>query len=302
MKNLEPLGRGLQSLLPSTLDIEEAVAVEAEYFQCPISAIRPNPYQPRKEMDDVALSELADSIQEKGILQPLVVRMIAGEDGVYELIAGERRLRAAQKINLEVVPVLLKEASEEDSLELALIENIQRQNLNPLEEAIAYKQLVDEFGLTQENVAQKVGKKRSTVSNIMRLLALPGYIKDDLAAGTLSMGHTKVLLSIDNEHELKELRDTIIRQGLSVRQTEKIVTKGKGQKKQAKVSKKTVTKNIPDSYCRTLTGDITRVMGTKSRIVQNGERGKVEIEYYSLDDLERIHGFIIGLKGDIDKP
>lgn len=299
MRNLEPLGRGLGSLLPSTLDIEERADTNAEYFQCPIGAIRPNPYQPRKEMNDDALNELADSIRERGILQPLVVRKTDGESGSYELIAGERRLRAAQKINMAKVPVLVREASHEDSLELALIENIQRQNLNPLEEAIAYKRLIDEFTLTQEDVAKKVGKKRSTISNIMRLLQLPDYIKNDLVEGRLSMGHTKLLLTIEDEHELKELRNAIISQGLSVRQTEKIAASNKRQKNKQKTNVKSVVKkNIPESYCQTLSGDITRVLGTKSRIVQNGERGKVEIEYYSLDDLERIHDFISGLKGE----
>ncbi len=304
MKNLEPLGRGLESLLPNTLDIEETFEAEAdaEYFRCPTRAIRPNPYQPRKEMENTALNELAESIREKGILQPLVVRKVDGESGMYELIAGERRLRAAQKINLEMVPVLLKVASPEDSLELALIENIQRQNLNPLEEAIAYKRLIDEFGLTQEDVAQKVGKNRSTIGNILRLLQLPDYVKKDLTEGKLSMGHTKVLLSIEDEQELQDVRDAIISQGLSVRQTEKLVASRKRQKITKKAPVKSIARNIPESYCHTLTGDITRVLGTTSRIVQNGDRGKVEIEYYSLDDLERIHGFIIGLKGEIDKP
>ncbi len=300
MSNAEPLGRGLDSLLPDTLDFEDSEQSDAEFFQCPTTAIRPNPYQPRKEMDATALGELASSIREKGVLQPLVVRRVDEENGThYELIAGERRLRAARNIDLERVPVIVRQATPEDRLELALIENIQRQNLNPLEEAIAYKRLVDEFELTQEDVAKKVGKNRSTVSNIMRLLQLPEFVKNDLADGKLSMGHTKVLLSVENEDDVKELRDAIISQGLSVRQTEKLAasTKRSNGKKKAPV-RQIHKKIIPESYCQTLSGDISRVLESKSRIVQNGERGKVEIEYYSLDDLERIHGFMTRLQED----
>lgn len=299
MKNGDRLGRGLQSLLSGELDLEEddVNRPRGEFFKCNISNIRANPYQPRKEMDEHALSQLAESIKKQGVLQPLVVRSLDGENQ-YELIAGERRLRAAKLAGLEEVPVLVKEASPEARLEIALIENIQRQNLNPVDEAAAYKRLTDEFNMTQDEVAKKVGKERSTVTNIMRLLQLPEYIKIDVANGRISMGHARVLLGVADEVMLQELRDRIIEQGLSVREIEKIVSAQKNKQgkknKIASVNKKT----IPESYCKTLAEDVSRTLGTKSKIIQNGNRGKFEIEYYSLEDLERIHRLLTSLQVD----
>ncbi len=298
MKNGEQrLGRGLQSLLPDMLDLDDEIGVgeDAEFLRCSLTSISPNPYQPRRSMEEKGLSELAASIREKGVLQPLVVCRKEGESG-FELIAGERRLRAAKIAGLDEVPVIVRKASEADRLELALIENIQRHDLNPIEEAFAYRRLVDEFDLTQEEVAGRVGKERSTVANIMRLLQLPDYVKDDLSVGRISMGHARVLLAVDDEQELKELRDRIVAQRLSVRQVEQIVKQGKQQKaKKTDENKEVVKKPLPESYCKTLSGDVSRILGTKSKIIQNGSRGKIEIEYYSLDDLERIHGFLSSL-------
>jgi len=299
MKNGDRLGRGLQSLLSGSLDLdeEEVGRPKGEYFKCNLSNIRPNPYQPRKEMDDMALSQLAESIKERGVLQPLVVREIDGENQ-YELIAGERRLRAARLAGLAEVPVLVKKATPEARLEIALIENIQRQNLNPVEEAAAYKRLTDEFNMTQDEVAKKVGKERSTVTNIMRLLQLPEYIKVDVANGRVSMGHARVLLGVADEEMLRGLRDRIIEQGLSVREIEKIVS---SQKNKQGSKNKTAPQNkiaIPESYCKTLAEDVSRTLGTKSKIIQNGKRGKLEIEYFSLEDLERIHRLLTSLQVD----
>ncbi|MCB2181635.1 MAG: ParB/RepB/Spo0J family partition protein [Desulfobulbaceae bacterium] len=300
MRNGDRLGRGLQSLLSDSLDLDEAASPggNAEFFRCPIDAISPNPYQPRKAMDDAGLTELAESIKEKGILQPLVVRKI-DDAGAYELIAGERRLRAAKRVGLDEVPVIVKEATAEDRLELALIENIQRQNLNPVEEALAYRRLMDEFNLTQEDVSQKVGKDRSTVANIMRLLQLPEFVKEDIVQGRLSMGHARVLLSVSDPADVQALRDEIVQKGLSVRQVEKNVaalkkSKGKRQKTQTPGEKKP----IPASYCKTMAESVARVLGTKSKIIQNGIKGKLEIEYKSLDDLERIHSVISKLQDE----
>jgi ParB family chromosome partitioning protein len=299
MKNGDRLGRGLQSLLSGSLDLdeEEVDRPRGEYFKCNISNIRPNPYQPRKEMDDHALLQLAESIKRRGVLQPLVVREIDGENQ-YELIAGERRLRAARIAGLEEVPVLVKKASPEARLEIALIENIQRQNLNPVEEAAAYKRLTDEFNMTQDEVAKKVGKERSTVTNIMRLLQLPEYIKVDVANGRISMGHARVLLGVADEEMLRGLRDRIIEQGLSVREIEKIVSSQKNMKGSRNKTAPQNKKAIPESYCKTLAEDVSRTLGTKSKIIQNGTRGKLEIEYYSLEDLERIHLFLTSLQVD----
>lgn len=285
MRKDEPLGRGLGSLLPDSMDIDET---QREFFRCPINAIQPNPYQPRREMDDDALAQLAESIREKGVLQPLVVREI-DNSGAYELIAGERRLRAAKRIGLNEVPVIVKQADPEDRLELALIENIQRQNLNPIDEALAYKRLADEFALTQEEIAKKVGKDRSTVANTMRLLLLPDYAKQDVTENRMSMGHARVLLGVENEESLRELRDSIISQGLSVRQTERIVASNKKKPGKKGASRKNQAPGLPDAYCAALADDISRALDAKSRISQTGMRGKIEIDYYSLDDLERLH-------------
>lgn len=290
------LGKGLSSLLPQT----DAGKYEGDgpYFVCPLRDIKPNRYQPRKIMDDTALKQLADSISEKGILQPLVVR--EKKDGTgYELIAGERRMRAAKMAGLEEVPVLLKDVSRADRLELALIENIQRQNLNPLEEAEAYQRLLDEFSLTQEEVSKRVGKERSTVANFLRILQLPEFAKEDVAAGTITMGHARALLSLDDVEAMKSLRDEIIEKGLSVRQTEKYA-KNRKQPKVSVGSSSSSPKNntaaaekLPESYCSALTNDLVRHLGTQAKIVQNGARGKIEIEYYSADDLERLLALIV---------
>lgn len=207
------------------------------------------------------------------------------------LIAGERRWRAAKMAGLTDVPVLVKDVSDMDRLELALIENIQRQDLNPIEEAEAYHRLASDFGLTQEQVAYKVGKDRSTVANAIRLLQLPRFAKDDISGGTLTTGHARLLLSLKDEKEMRNVRDEIISKGLSVRQVESLVRSLK--KKPGRTKPKTKIHALPESYCNALSNDLVRHFGTKSRIVQNGARGKLEIEYYSSDDLERLLGLLI---------
>lgn len=286
-KRASGLGKGLGSLLPGS---DESNA--GNYFLCPIEAISPNTYQPRQKMNDAALQELASSITEKGILQPLVVSR-RGEDD-YELIAGERRLRAAKLAGLSEVPVILREAGAQERLELALIENIQRQNLNPLEEAEAYQRLLDEFDLTQEEVATQVGKERSTVANTLRLLNLPDYARDDLAGGVISTGHARVLLGIEDETIRRTLRDEIVNKKLSVRQAEEWAKRAKDKAKNVAPRRVKKPKGIlPETYCKTLNNDLVSYLGTKSKIVQNGQRGKLEIEYSSQGELERLLGLII---------
>ncbi len=300
MAKQKALGKGLDALLPSAgenLAGGRGTATSGTLLMCPVKEITPNPYQPRKKMDRTSLQELSDSISEKGILQPLVVRKKADESG-YELIAGERRLQAGRMSGLKEVPVLVIEADRVNRLELAIIENIQRQNLNVLEEAGAYHQLVKEFGHTQEEVAKKVGKDRSTVANTLRLLQLPDFAQNDLLSGNLSMGHARVLLSLPDGDAIKMLRDEIISKHLSVRQAETLVKKFKGElapsnrERQQSSGGKKVKGDIPESYCQTLTNDLGRHLDTKAAITQNGSRGKVEIEYYSLDDLERLVSLI----------
>ena len=292
LKGRNVLGKGLNSLLPDTPDEPlEGGGKNRPYFLCAVDSIEPNEYQPRQVMDNAALRQLADSIKEKGVLQPLVVRKKVGAKG-YELIAGERRWRAAQLAGLAEVPVLVKDVADGDRLELALIENIQRQDLNPLEEAEAYQKLVEEFGLSHEEVAKRVGKDRSTVANAIRLMQLPRFAKQDVVDGLLTMGHARLLLGLDDERTMQLVRDEIVNKGLSVRQAEALARAKKAAANQRKPKKK--MHSLPDSYCRSLTNEMVRHLGTKARIIQNGNRGKLEIEYYSPDDLERLLGVVLG--------
>lgn len=295
MVKRNPLGKGLGALLPSYDEQEDRT-----YFICALTAIAPNPRQPRKQIDDDALAQLAESIKQKGVLLPLVVRRLDDDPERFEIIAGERRWRAAGLAGLNEVPVLVKDVSPRDQLELALVENIQRQDLNPLEEAEAYLRLVQEYGLTQEEVARRVGKERSTVANALRINQLPGFAKDDLVYNRLSMGHARVLLGLADEKVMREVRDQVIEQGLSVRQTENLARRKKagagrggsavrGGGRQARAG-------IPESYCKSLTNELVRHFDSGVRIVQNGDRGKLEIDYYSPDDLERVIGLIMGAR------
>ncbi len=289
MAKLTGLGQGVGLLFNS--DDEE------RYFECDIKHIRPNKHQPRTKFDESDLLELAQSIKEHGIIQPLIVSP-AEEEGLYELIAGERRLRASQLIGLVKVPVVTRDVENEDTLlELALIENIQRTDLNPIEEAEAYNKLIEKFNYTQEEAAKKLGKKRSTITNTLRLLNLPGFIKDDLIDGTLTEGHSRALLRLGEDiSTIKDVRDQIVKKKLSVRQTEGLIrkltiTSNIGNKKET-----TNSPIIPKTYCSALTNQLTNRLHSKVSISQNGKRGKIEIEYYSLDDLERVIGIVMNEK------
>jgi ParB family chromosome partitioning protein len=294
MSKLKSLGKGLEALLPVSDPELFGQAGHGSYLVCRTELISPNPYQPRKEMEPGALRQLADSILDKGILQPLLVRRMEGNEG-FELIAGERRLQAARLAGLEKVPVVIKDdTTKSDRLELAIIENIQRQNLNALEEAEAYDRLMQEFGHTQEEVAKKVGKERSTVANTLRLMQLPSFAKSDLLAGSISAGHARVILSVPEGNLMQQVRDEIVNKGLSVRQAEALAKKLKKGKSvvDSRQSRKNVAGDIPESYCQALLGDMVKRLGSNIKIIQSGNRGKIEIEYYSLDDLERLVSLI----------
>lgn len=284
MSSKNVLGRGVSALLPDDMSMEE----ESRFFLCDIDKIEANPHQPRSNFDEEKLKQLAESIREKGIIQPLLVSSNGGNR--YQLIAGERRLRAARLIGEEEVPVVIMETSSDDeTLELALIENIQRQDLNPIEEAIAYSRLIEEFCLTQEEVAHKVGRKRSTVTNTLRLLKLPSSLQNDVASALLSEGHARVLLRLkDNPLHMQEIRDRILKEDLSVRQTENLCRQAVQKKKQVPVEKEKKKDGLPVGYCRSLSTQLTNHFHTKVKIVQNGIRGKLEIEYSSPDDLDRL--------------
>ena len=267
---------------------------DEKYFECDIEKIIPNKHQPRRYFAEEGLDELTQSITEHGVIQPLIVTTQA--DGSYQLIAGERRLRASQRAGLKKVPVIIRSVDNDDTLlELALIENIQRKDLNIIEEAEAYHKLIEKFNYTQEQAAQRVGKKRSTITNILRLLQLPSYNKNDLEQGSLTEGHARVLLRIlDSTSELQELRDQILQKNLSVRQTEKSIRKTTGTGKVSITAKQGAQHvEIPQSYCTALTNKLTNVLQSRVVLSQSGSRGKIEIDYYSLDDLERVVDLIV---------
>jgi ParB family chromosome partitioning protein len=271
------LGKGLSALIPEADD--KADLVENGFFQCPIEAIEPNPYQPRQEFDGAALEELAASIKEKGVITPILVSK--SKDG-YRLIAGERRWRAAQKAGLERIPVVVRESTPIESLELALIENIQRRDLNPIEEAQAFKRWLEDTETTQDILAQKVGKDRSTISNMLRLLNLPKEIQKDIIDGRLSMGHARVLAGLKSPTEQNRIKDLIIKKDLSVRQTE---TLAKRELSGMHLRKKS---HDLDEYLSTLSDGLKRSLGTKVEIKRKGKRGTINIHFYSDDELDRL--------------
>jgi len=269
------LGRGLSALFPDTVIAD----TDKGFFYCPIESISPNPHQPRQNFSDSELIELADSIKEKGIIQPILVSRT--KDG-FQLIAGERRWRAAQKAGLDKIPVLIRDVSPAETLELALIENIQRKDLNPIEESSAYQELVEKFHFTQEALSKRVGKDRSTIANFLRLLKLPAIIQQDLIDGRLTAGHARVLVAMEPLSVQLEIRDRIIKKSLSVRQTEDLV------KKIVTLKKPKSPKTEIDHYIDSLSKDLQKSLGTKVIIRRKGKKGKIIIDFYSDEDLSRL--------------
>ena len=278
------LGKGLGALLP-----ELGQAEPRTLLYCGIEEILPNRAQPRKHFDESKLQELAESIKEKGILEPLIVRRT--EQG-YELIVGERRWRAAQKAGLKEVPVLVKETERRGALEISLIENMQREDLNPIEEAEAFKHLIEEFNINQEDLSKRIGKDRTTVTNTLRLLKLPLEIRDHLLQNRITSGHARAILSLENKEKQKELCTLIIKRGLSVREVEAIAKRW--SEKPEKSVAPTKKKGDLESQLSSLQDSMRKYLGTKVHISQKGKRGKIEIEYYSHEDLERIVEAILG--------
>jgi ParB family transcriptional regulator, chromosome partitioning protein len=250
----------------------------------PIDLVKPNPYQPRLDFDPIALDELKQSIMQKGVIQPITVRRVS--DGYYELISGERRLRAASEAGMSEIPAyIIHVSSHEEMLELALIENLQREHLNPIEIAISYQRLIKEINYTQEDVARKIGKDRTTVTNFIRLLKLPAQIQDSLRKGELNMGHARALLSIQDETRQIVLWKKIIKQGLSVRRVEQLVKEA--AEKTGKPSQ--IRKGTTDPQILGLESKLREVFGTKVIIRTRPDGGgEITLEYYSLDDLDRL--------------
>ncbi len=279
------LGKGLEALIPQMADDKSAAITVA------IADIVPNPFQPRKEFDPEKLRELADSIQEHGLIQPLAVRKV---DRQYQLIAGERRWRASKLAGLTTVPVMLIETDDRGLMEMALVENLQREDLNPMEAALAYRRLIDEFDLTQEEVAVRVGRSRPAISNTMRLLTLPEPVQMAVASGEISEGHARALLGLKDPEEVIRLSQEISAQDLSVRATEQAVRNIESGVSRETKRKTPLRRKIQDPDLGAIEDQIRMILGTHVNIKGSNERGTIEIDYYSSEDLTRLLEKIVG--------
>lgn len=276
------LGKGIKAFIPE----EYGILKQETYAELEIDQIRPNPLQPRTKFNEASIDELARSIRESGVLQPIIV---TSEEGRYKILIGERRWRAARKAGLKKVPVLIRNIPKEHQLEVSLIENLQREELNPIEISLGYKRLIDELGYTQENVAEKVGKDRASVANHLRLLKLPLEIQDLLSDGKISMGHAKVLLGLDDPRALVALARKIMAKGLSVREVEAMLARSKNEPPAPK-------KQNVDPNLEAVQEDLLRVLGTKVIIDGTPRRGVIKVFYFSLDELNRVFELIRGAR------
>jgi len=274
---MSTLGRGLGSLIPgggrSSLPPARSASAGTGILQIPTSQITANPHQPRRSIDHAALEDLINSIREHGILQPLVV---VKADRGYQLIAGERRFRSAQIVGLKTVPAIVRDASTQEQLELAIVENVQRKDLNPIERAAAYRKLIDEFGLTQEQVAKRVGKSRVTVANTLRLLDLPKEVVDAIAAERISEGHAKVIASAPTQKEQLRILRAVLEKGLTVRGGEALIRGGRSRRRPAEPRYVAVEEELRDKF------------GTRVRVDRVGKRGSITIEFYSDEEFRMI--------------
>lgn len=278
------LGKGLDLLIP----VEPAEKEEKDVVVLKTSMLEPNKDQPRKSFDSEKIDELAQSIKQYGIIQPIVV---CKKDDYYQIIAGERRWRAAKKAGVKEVPVVVKEYSDREIAEISLIENIQREDLNPIEEALSYKQLIDEYHLTQEELAQRVSKSRTVITNAMRLLKLHKDIQKMLVDGTISAGHARAILALDDPKQQLKVANDVIEKSLSVRQTEDLVNEIKEAKPSTK--KKTKKEDEMGFIYRDLEKKMTAALGTKVKIKRKEKgKGKIEISYFTEDELDRLYGII----------
>ena len=268
------LGKGIEALIPEkeSAGSDKIIFVQTE-------KIKPNPFQPREDFEPESLNELTQSIKEKGIIQPVLVRRKG--DG-FELIAGERRWRACSQLGMKDIPVIVKDVDDEDSLELSLIENIQRQNLNPIEEARAYQYLMDKFSISQERMSEVLGKSRATIANVLRLLKLPQEVQEEMRKGRISFAHGRTLLEIEDVNQQRRLAQDIIAKGLSVRELEVLV------KTQRPRLKKRVGVSVRDPIIAVLEEELQHILATKVRISRRKKRGAIVIEFYSQEDMERI--------------
>jgi ParB family transcriptional regulator, chromosome partitioning protein len=285
MAQRKALGRGLSALL-GTPDLETDPLREID-----IDRILPNSHQPRKNFDEDSLNELANSIKEHGVVQPIVVRPL--EDGFFQLIAGERRWRASQRAGLDRIPAVIRQAAEDAALELALIENLQREDLNPMEEAQAYERLIAEFGITQEEVARRVGKNRATVANMLRLLRLPAEVQQWLRENQLTTGHAKALLSLSDLDAILDSAKRIIQGNYSVRQAENLVSRYAGR------SSEQDHLNGPafvDPNVKAAIHALEQALGTKVTVQESGGKGKIELHFYSFEEMNRLYEGLLRAK------
>jgi ParB family chromosome partitioning protein len=290
------LGKGLHSLLPQRVVAApqpsvSAPPVEGNVAFVDISAVSPNPNQPRRDFDPLAMMELTQSIERDGIIQPIIVRRTGDHD--YQIIAGERRWRAAKTAGLTKIPVIARTADDQKVLELAIVENIQREDLNPIELAQAFHRMTVELGLSHDEIGEKTGKDRATITNTIRLLQLPEDLQQLISARKLSPGHARALLKLHDEQTQREMAERCIREGWSVRQAEEYTRPTKGSASSVRGHPKQAPADL-DPNVKAAIGEIERKLGTKVRIVEKGrDRGQIEIEYYSTDDLDRIYSLIV---------
>lgn len=271
------IGRGLDALLPK--DTLEMITNENEIEKLPIGKLIVNPYQPRKKFDEESIGELAQSIKEHGIIQPIVVRKKGTK---FEIVVGERRFRAAKIAGLKEIPAIVKDMTNEQMMEVAILENLQREDLTPIEEAEAYQSLIDQLKFTQEDLANRLGKSRPHITNTLRLLQLPEKVRNLVNEGQLSMGHGRALLGLKNKRKIEEVAEKVIKQSLNVRQLEALIKKynenvSRGTKKEKK-----------DVFVQATETQLREYFGTNVQIKKNKNKGKIEIEFYSEDDLDRI--------------
>ncbi len=269
------LGKGLSALIPER---QEPQANKESVLHIPLSKIKTNKYQPRLEFNKEKLDELVSSIKEKGIIQPILVRRT--EEGAYELIAGERRFRAAGVLGAETIPAIVKDVTDLDSLEISLIENIQREELNPIEEAAAFQKFITDFNFTQERIATAMGKDRSTIANTIRLLGLPKKIQEYISKNSITAGHAKAIMALPTETAQIKLADIIVKNGLSVREAERAVAQRKSKMSEAVVEKDPDITNVENK--------LQQFFGTRVKILQGKNRSRIQIEYYSREDLNRV--------------
>jgi ParB family chromosome partitioning protein len=283
------LGRGLSALIPPAPPAAPAAAVPREPARTPleidIDLLTPNPRQPRGQIDEQRLEELAQSIRSNGVLQPILVRHVLGR---YEIVAGERRWRAAQRAGLLKVPITVREVADDKLLEVALVENVQRENLNAIEEAQAYRRLADELQWSQETIATAVGKDRATIANYIRLLRLPVEVRNEVAAGTITMGHARALLSLGDDAAQRRVGREIVSRGLSVRETEALV------RRESTPPAPPPPPPRPDPNTRAAEEQLKRALGTRTRIVRKGKGGRIEIEFENEDELQRLYEHLTG--------